>query len=120
MASAPSEAVRVARRVVCGVSTSRCLPERARSRCECDDPHVLPGDSPKLRRFDRGRIPSIAEAEHTGVDILGRTDATGNRVRDEEAGRTAADEDEVVEYGAKQADDGLEERAIRVRDAVTP
>jgi hypothetical protein len=57
---------------------------------------------------------------HDGVDILGRTDATGSRVRDEEAGRTAADEDEVVEYGVKQADDGLEERAIRVRHAVTP
>jgi predicted GIY-YIG superfamily endonuclease len=34
VASAPSEAVRVVRRVVCGVYTSRCLPERACSRCE--------------------------------------------------------------------------------------
>ena len=31
----------------------------------------------------------------------------------------AADEHQVVEHGAKQVDDGLEERTIRIRHAVT-
>ena len=57
---------------------------------------------------------------HDGVDILGRTDAAGNRIREEEAGRTAADEDEVVEHGTEQAEDGLEERVVGVRHAIPP
>ena len=134
-----------------------------------DDPHVVAGDPPHLRRFDGGRVPSIAEAEHAGVgrhdvndhlgaapaaerrtrrrvlsqsqrtqplgkrgvlrvrrdvhdgiDVLGRSDAACGRIRQEEAGRAPADEDEVIEHGAEQADGSLEQRAIGVRHAEPP
>ena len=35
-----------------------------------NDSHVVTGDVERLRRFDRGRVPPVAEAEHSGVRRL--------------------------------------------------
>jgi hypothetical protein len=49
-----------------------------------------------------------------GVDIFGRSDATGGWIGDEDASRASADKDEFIEEGRKETDDGFEQLAIRI------
>jgi hypothetical protein len=51
------------------------------------------------------------------TSLVGRTPAC-SRVRQEEAGRAPAHEDEVIEHGAEQPDDSLEKRTVRVNHAL--
>ena len=53
-------------------------------------------------------------------DVLGRSYAGCGRIRHKEAGRAPAHEDKVIEHGAEQPDDSLEERTIWVNHATTP
>ena len=61
-----------------------------------------------------------AGLDAVGIDVSGRSDAACGRVRQEEACRAPAHEDEVVEHRAEQADDRLEERTIWVNHARAP
>lgn len=54
---------------------------------------------------------------HDGIDVPGGANPGGGRVRNEEPGRTAAHEDEFVEHGCQQLDDGLEEGTIGISHA---
>ena len=93
------------------------------------------GASPAAKRRTRRRVFSqsqrtqplgkrgvlrVGRDVNDGIDVLGRSDAACGRVRQEEAGRAPAHEDEVVEHGAEQPDDSLEERTIRVNHAASP
>lgn len=55
------------------------------------------------RRRARGDI-------HHCVDIPGRSNAAGGGIGDEDSGRASADEDEFIENGCKESDDGFEKR----------
>jgi len=78
------------------------------------------GESQRAQPLGERGVLCVRGHVHDGIDVLGRAYAAGRRIGDEEAGRTAAYEDEIVEHGAEQADDRLEERAIGVMHAATP
>ena len=98
-------------------------------RHQVDDHGALPPATERcsLRRVLHQPEPTQAVGEpgvlrvrrdvHDGVDIPRRADAAGSRIREEEAGRASADEDEFIENGRQQTDDGLEERAIGINHA---
>jgi hypothetical protein len=85
----------------------------------CTGRRVFPKSQRTQPLGERG-VLRVGSDVDDGVDVLGQSYAACGRVRQEEAGRAPADEDEVIEHGTEQPDDSLEERTIGVNHTTTP